>query len=287
MHRSIILAARVVMLFTLISASFSLLNAADMSTVSTATAPFELGFDFLVIVHGRIGELEGLKFIVDTGSSDTVIDENVARRLRLRVRPWKVTSFDRDIPVTRTEIGELRAGPIRAARANVIVTKLKDYTEFAQGVDGIIGLDLLSRGNKLSIDYERRVVSFEVAAGQKGGLAPSRSFVVPIAVQGARMSMLVDTGLRYVMLYKDRLRKGLPKVRTEGESRPVAIGSLHATQVNLPGVKIVGPETVATVFLIDRPESVDLSGIDGYLGAMSLHARRIEWDFVGHILRWQ
>jgi hypothetical protein len=52
-------------------------------------------------------------------------------------------------------------------------------------------------------------------------------------------------------------------------------------------VKIVGPETVATVFLIDRPESVDLSGIDGYLGAMSLHARRIELDFAGHTLRWQ
>jgi len=156
------------MLFTLVSASS--LNAADVTTVSTTTtAPFELGFDFLVIVQGRIGEIDGLKFIVDTGSSDTVIDENVARRLRLPRRPGKVTSFDRDIPVSRTEIGELRAGPIRAARANVIVAKLKDYTEFAQGVDGIIGLDLLSRGNKLSIDYERRVVSFDVAADKRGG----------------------------------------------------------------------------------------------------------------------
>jgi len=274
------------MLFTLVSASS--LNAADVTTVSTTTtAPFELGFDFLVIVQGRIGEIDGLKFIVDTGSSDTVIDENVARRLRLPRRPGKVTSFDRDIPVSRTEIGELRAGPIRAARANVIVAKLKDYTEFAQGVDGIIGLDLLSRGKKLSIDYERQVVSFEATGGQEGGPAPSRSFVVPIAVQGARMSVLVDTGLRYFMLYKDRLRKGLPKVRTEGESRPVAIGRLQATRVNLPGVRIVGPETMATVFLIDGPESLDRSGIDGYLGAMSLHARRIEWDFVGHILRWQ
>ena len=284
MDRSIVFAARVVLLVTLLSGR--LLNGADVSTINRATASFELGSDFLVIVNGRIGALDGLKFILDTGSSDTVIDENVARRLRLACRPARITSFDRDIPVERAEIGELRAGPIRTERTNVIVTKLKDYSEFAQRVDGIIGLDLLSRGKKLSIDYEKLVVSFE-AGGQDGGPAPSRSFVVPIAVQGARMNLAVDTGLRYVLIYKDRLRKGLPNVRTEGESRATALGRLRATQVNLPGVKIVGPETVATVFLIDEPENGDPSGIDGYLGPLSLHARRIELDFAGHRLRWQ
>jgi len=285
MVRSISLAAGVLLFIALVSGSS--LNAADVPPVSRTTVPFELGFDFLVIVRGRVGELGGLKFILDTGSSHTVIDENVARRLRLPRRPGKITSFDRDIPVEWTEIGELWAGPIRATRAKVIVTKLKDYSEFAQGVDGIIGLDLLSRGRKLSIDYERQVVSFEAAGGQDGGLTPSRSFVVPIAVQGMRMSLLVDTGVRYVMLYKDRLRKGLPNVRTEGESRAAVIGHLQATQVNLPGVKIVGPETVATVFLINGPENGDPSGIDGYLGPLSLHARSIELDFAGHRLRWQ
>ena len=89
------------------------------------------------------------------------------------------------------------------------------------------------------------------------------------------------------MLYKDRLRKDLLNVRTVGESRAAVIGRLHATQVNLPGVKIVGPETVATVFLIDEPGNRNLSGIDGYLGPLSLHARRIELDFAGHRFRWQ
>jgi predicted aspartyl protease len=284
MVRSIILTG--VLLF-LALVSGSLLNAADAPSVGSATASFELGFDFLVIVDGRIGELDGLKFILDTGSSRTVIDENVARRLRLPRRPGKITNFDRDISIERTEISELQAGPIRAARANVIVANLKDYSEFARGVDGIIGLDLLSRGKKLSIDYERQVVSFDAASGADGGLAPSRSFVVPIAVQGVRMSLLVDTGLRGFLLYKDRLRKGLPNVRTQGVPRPAVIGRLHATEVNLPGVKIVGPETVATVFLIDTPENGDPSGIDGYVGPLSLHARRIELDFAGHRLRWQ
>ena len=83
------------------------------------------------------------------------------------------------------------------------------------------------------------------------------------------MTLLVDTGLHDVLLYKDRLRKGLPNLRTEGESRVAVIGRLHATKVNLPGVKIVGPETVETVFLIDGPEHGNPSGIDGYLGPSS------------------
>ena len=284
MVRSLI-PAGVLLFLAVVSGSW--LNAADASPVSSTTAPFALGSDFLVIVDGRVGELDGLKFILDTGSSRTVIDEDVAHRLRLRRRPGKITNFDRDIPIERAEIVELQAGLIRAARANVIVANLKDYSEFARGVDGIIGLDLLSRGKKLSIDYERKLVSFDAASGSEDELAPSRSFVVPIAVQGVRMSLLVDTGLRGLLLYKDRLRKGVPNVRTEGVSRPAVIGRLQATEVNLPGVKIAGPETVATVFLIDRPGNGDPSGIDGYLGPRSLHARRIELDFAGHRLRWQ
>lgn len=277
------LAEKALLFLALVSASF--LNATDVPSVSGTTAPFELGFNFLVIVKGRVGELDGLKFILDTGSSHTVIDEKVANSLRLQRRPGKITNFDREMPVKWTEIRELQAGPIRATGVNVIVAKLGDYSEFAQGVDGLIGLDLLSRGKKLSIDYERQIVSFD--ATQDGGPSPSRSFVVPITVQGVRMSLLVDTGLCDVMLYKDKLRKGLPNIRTEGESRAALIGRLHATQVNLPGVKIVGPETEVMVFLIDRPGNGDPSGIDGYLGPLSLHARRIEMDFAGHRFRWQ
>jgi len=49
--------------------------------------------------------------------------------------------------------------------------------------------------------------------------------------------------------------------------------------VNLPGVKIVSPETVETVFLIDGPENGNPFGIDGHLGPLSLHAKRLELDF--------
>jgi tripartite-type tricarboxylate transporter receptor subunit TctC len=39
-----------------------------------------------------------------------------------------------------------------------MVAKLADYSEFAEHADGILGLDLLSKSKKFTIDYERDVV---------------------------------------------------------------------------------------------------------------------------------
>jgi hypothetical protein len=101
------------------------------------------------------------------------------------------------------------------------------------------------------------------------------------------MHLIVDTGFQGILLYKDRLRKGLPGLRTEGEAIEVGIGRLQTTQVKLPGVRLVGPEMVATVYLTDGPDDDRLPGIDGYLGAASLKAKRVEFDFAARVLRWQ
>jgi len=286
MHRSMPSAGRFFALLAFTFASYT--HSEDLDTPKhSPILPFELRSDFLVVVTGQVGELADLKFIVDTGSSYTVIDQKVADRLRLSRRPGKITNFDRDIPVEWADVRDLRAGPIQVSSVRVMVVKLAEYSEFVENVDGIIGLDLLSRGTKLTIDYERRVLSFEFRENGAGERLPSRSFVVPIVVQGLRMRLLVDTGSRDMLLYRDRLRKGLPSVSTVGESRAAVIGRLPATQVNLPGVKIAGTEKVATVFLIDGPEHGTPLGFDGYLGPASLHAKRIEFDFAASILRWQ
>jgi predicted aspartyl protease len=286
MYRSMLPA---VILFVLVPVSvvpYASANDLNASAAGT-TLPFELRSDFLIVVNGQVGELSRLKFIIDTGSSYTVLDEKVAEKLRLPRRPGKTTNFDRDIPVEWADIPDLRAGPIRASMFSVMVVRLAEYSEFAANVDGIIGLDLLSRGRKLVIDYERRVLSFELRENEMDQRPPSHYFAIPIVVQGLPMRLFVDTGFRDMLLYKDRLRKELPNINIVGESKKVAMGRIQATRVNLPGVKIAGPEKVATVFLIDGPKQGDPFGIDGYLGPASLHARRIELDFAANKLRWQ
>ncbi len=248
---------------------------------------FDLVSNFEVVVHGQIGELGGLRFILDTGSSYSVIDRRVADKMRLHRHPGKVFNFDRNLAIEWADVPDVVIGPLRVAGISMMVARLADISEFADSADGIIGLDVLSRAKKIGIDYERRRISFELEEG--GGSKPSavKALVITVAIQGVPMRLLVDTGLRYMLLYKDRLSGALPNLRTEGEPRDAVIGRLQATRVNLPGVQVFRPETVTPVFLIEGPGRTVLGGIDGYLGPTSLHAKQLELDFAAMILRWQ
>jgi predicted aspartyl protease len=266
----------------------SLVGAQDLAnSAARPTMPFQLVSDFLVVVKGQVGDLDGLKFILDTGASYTMIDRKVADRLRLRRHTGKITNFNRDVPVDWAEVPDLRVGPLQTGAFRVLVAKLGEYSEFAENVDGIIGLDLLGRSRKLFIDYEKQTVSWELA-GDRAGAPPSPTyFAIPFVVQGYPVHLILDTGFQGILLYKDRLRQRLPNLRTEGEAIEVGMGRLQTTQVKLPGVRLFGPETVATVFLTDGPVTGDLPGVDGYLGIASLKAKRVEFDFAARVLRWQ
>jgi predicted aspartyl protease len=268
--------------------SISCLRAQEFGKPSVSpTMPFELVGGFLVVVNAEIGNLDGLKFILDTGATHSLIDRKVADRLRLRRRSGDVISFDRHIDVEWADIPELRVGPLRGEALRIMVVKLAEYSEFAEHADGIIGLDLLSKSRKFSVDYDGRTVSFQLADDGTPDRSPSVCFVVPVVVQGVRVHLVVDTGLQGILLYGNRLRKRLPKMRIEGEATKAAIGSLRATQVRLPGVQIVGAQVATTVLLIDGPDEDSLPGVDGYLGPMALQAKRVEFDFNAGILRWQ
>jgi predicted aspartyl protease len=248
---------------------------------------FDLVSGFEVVVQAQIGELSGLRFILDTGSSSSSIDRRVADRMGLHRRPGNVFNFDRNLAVEWTDVSDLRIGPIHVAAIPMMVTRLAGISEFTENADGIIGMDVLSRARKISIDYERKRIFFELDEGRGNEPPATRAFIVPVVVQGTSMRLLVDTGFRYVLLYKDRLRSAVPHLRTQGEARDGVIGHLQVTQVNLPGVQIFGVGAVIPVLLLDGPGKTDPGDLDGYLGPASLHAKRLELDFATKTLRWQ
>jgi predicted aspartyl protease len=259
----------------------------DIGKPAVGPTVIELVSGFLVVVDGQIGNLDGLKFILDTGASHSLIDRKVADRLRLPRRPGDVVNFDGHIAVAWADISGLRVGPMSTETLSVMVVKLAELSELAGAADGIIGLDVLSRSKKFTIDYDRRTVSIQIADDATPVRATSAYFVVPLVVQGLRMELIVDTGLQEIVLYKNRLNKRLPKVRTEGKLTNVAMGRLRGTRVELPGVRIAGAEVVATAILIDGPDEHVLPGVDGVLGTTFLSAKRIKFDFDARVLRWQ
>lgn len=252
---------------------------------TTTPIPFELASNFLVVVHGGVGNLDDLKFIVDTGSTWSVIDHKVAEKLQLNRRPGRIMNFDRHIRTEWANVTSLRMGPIRAEGVQVMVMDLAKYSEFAKDVDGIIGLDLLTRCRKFTIDYAKKLAYLDPV--DKGTSHPSNGFLTAIVVQGVAIHLWVDTGRPDVLLYGDRLRKRLPKLRTEGEAKTVTEGRVVGSRVALPGVRIAGQEEVIRVLLIDGPDEHRMPGIDGYLGTASLHAKRIEFDFAKMVMWWE
>lgn len=249
--------------------------------------PFSLVSNFEIVVQVKLNEGSELRFVLDTGSSHSTMDRRVAERMGLHRRPGTVFSFDRNLAVEWTDVSELRMGPMHLANIRMMVARLADLSELAQDIDGIIGMDVLSRARTICIDYERSRFFFTL--GNESGLQPSamKGFVIPVTIQGIPMHLLVDTGFEYVLLYKDRLRSALPHLQTDGEPRSAVLGRLRAEQVNLPGVQIAGPEATASVLMIERRGNAGLDGVDGYFGPAALHARRVELDFAGKTLRWE
>jgi predicted aspartyl protease len=249
--------------------------------------PFELHSGFLVVMRGDLENLKGLRFIVDTGSTHSLIDQTIANRLHLKRRVGGITTLDGDTPIEWAEATDLKVGPVRLNRAQILVTNLARYSEFAKNIDGIIGLDLLSRCNQLTIDYKKRTVSFQLVGDVDDRFLPD-SFQIPIVIQGVPMFVVVDTGFQGLLLYADRLRKRLPNIYEDGKPKPVRIGRIQATEVRLPGVEIAGPQKLATVWLVDGLHTKLTPLIDGFVGPAYLHVSRVELDFSAKRLRcWQ
>ena len=161
MHRWIRIAGGTILVLGLISTSPT--RAQDVvGSSDRLTMPFELISGFLIVVDGQIGNQRVMRFILDTGATSSVIDAKVADRLRLPRSAGKVMTFDRRIPVQWMEISEFRVGPVVAKALRVMVIDLARYSRYGKDVDGVVGLDMLTRSEHLSIDYDRRILSVPV-----------------------------------------------------------------------------------------------------------------------------
>src|SRR5207247_1811466 len=122
--------------------------------------PIELKDGYLVIVKGSIGGLSNLTFVVDTGTSRTLMDAPIATQLRLTGAAHKLTAFDREVEVKLVILPDLQLGVIHAESPRVIATDLSGTAErLGIHVDAIVGIDIL-RLSSFSIDYDSRRLWF-------------------------------------------------------------------------------------------------------------------------------
>jgi len=247
--------------------------------------PFDLLQGFLIVIEGRIGGLDHLKFILDTGVTRTVLNQKVADKLHVPRRARQLLNYNRLVTVEWATVPDLEFGPTHAINAPVMVADLLDFSELASDADALIGYDLLSLGN-FAIDYTARRVVF--GQRQQGASSPAitpvpdhlKELTVELRVQGHPVSLIVDTGLRGMVLFEDRV----PQLKFEGEIETVIFGR-HLTaksailrDVNLGSNALHSNDKDLKVFLLKGPPRDQVPGIDGYFGTALLNARWIEFN---------
>jgi predicted aspartyl protease len=248
------------------------------SSLTSLEVPFQLYNGYLIVVEGRIGELTGLKFILDTGVTTSVLDSKIAAKLKLSGRPNHVVNFGKTVPVESSTIPEVQFGPVQARNVEMFIASLNKLSDFARGVDALIGMNLLQLNN-LTFDYDTRRVLFSPIDRNIQGtqMRPEPTcFTVRVQVQGHPIDLLLDTGLEGVLLYEDRIRAHIPGLRMERGAKKVTIGRrMNAKLVTLPEMRL-GPTVMdGRVLLIKGPPGNMLDGMDGYIGIAPFHPTQI------------
>ena len=230
------------------------------------------------IVNGERAE-----FLVDTGSTNTVIDRRLERRLGLSVRPSgkfvRGTLGSSRERYGRARVDRMSVGNFQLTRVPVIVFELSP-THGATAkqnirVDGLFGARQM-RLNAAVIDFHwqaifmsrlprRRELSDEIAAalGKRGfrripiRITSTARFAVDAAVNGVATTLLIDSGA-YVTCLDEALASRAGLEASRNALRMTAVGQREAEfrlakprSLNIGDVRINNAELLVTKMTAD------------------------------------
>ena len=246
---------------------------------SPTPVSFDLRERYQIVVRGAVAGLEGLNLLIDTGSVPSMVDRRVAKKLGLDVQQFGIVAFGQKSRALTTVLPSILLGPLRA---DAVTAGIGDLS-FLHGVDAIIGLDVLAQSS-FSIDYNVKQVTFGPLAAHERTIPLEFTppfLTVQLALAGRPVRLLVDTGIRRLVLFERRVRDRIPHLTVRGELVMYHIsGTAHLRRVLLPrldagGIAIEHLEA----FLSDASVEGYPAGIDGVLGVRALAPKRAEFDF--------
>src|ERR1700722_15505861 len=264
---------------------------------------------YLVVAPGSVNNAENLRFLLDTGATNTAIDRRVAERLGLHGHPAKVINFDKTVAPESAEVEEITFGPERIHNARVLIEDLGYFRSAGLHIDGVIGLDQLRKQSFL-VDYARDRVVFDPTsisgpASMSGptsmfgptatrGMhsvpmrADARSISVEVALDDRSIWMVADTGTRGILLYEDTLKDLLANYRLEGRTTAASLGGPFENRLAIvPRLRLGSQDLGREVVLVSAPGARKLSGVSGYLGLASLDAKQVAFSFETNQLLWK
>jgi hypothetical protein len=158
--------ARSLLLMTVCALSGALLAQARQTN---DIVQFQLRDKYLIVVDAMVNGAGPFKFLVDTGTTRTVIDADLARQLKAPfIGNVSLTGILHQRQDELVRIEDVRLGGASSSGLGVIVDNLARQKTLAPGIRGVLGEDFLSRFDFL-IDYKQRWLRFggPVPAGER------------------------------------------------------------------------------------------------------------------------
>ena len=230
---------------------------------------------FLVLAAGQIGGIRGKQnFVVDTGTSPSVLNRRLARRMGLEVTGGTLVAAGKTVEVEQVVLPELALGPIEVTSLRMNVMDLSPWeNDLGTEVAGLIGMDVLGRTN-FRLDYEKRQLEFGGEAEEGIAVGYDRASGVALAeatLQGRRVRLIVDTGSDLVVVYggnwdgEKRTRRGV------SAAGPEAVTEIEKAKMLLGGKSFSGSRT----YCLPSGKGV---GYDGFVGVRALKLRGVSFD---------
>ncbi len=173
---------------------------ASLSTLAAPTTQFKLLRGHLIVITVTVGganphEFLTGEFLLDTGSSTTLISPEFARRLRLRpVDRIELVTVAGARAVPRVWLNRLSVGSKSLENVEALVSDLSETRAAAPELCGVLGQNFLSRFNYL-IDYRERRIVFEAGDELESSLCGER---LPIEWREGRALVPARSGVNKI-----------------------------------------------------------------------------------------
>ena len=230
----------------------------------------------LPCTNASVNGKEGL-FMIDTGANVTIIDPRFAKELDLKmfsIRGWRISSnVNKEMRYARVET--LTLGNHAFDKFTVVILDLTHLCQpLSQRIDGIIGLNIMSKTAMCQIDSRRGQLSFEHASPD-GDSVPfvleDGGMFMDAEICGQKRRMRVDTGSTCTTLNS-----------AEWPRLPISVGSStnsSSVQTNITNINGVKTTNEAPLF---RAECNLGNGIRKNLTLLKSAENLLGMDFFRH-----
>src|SRR5579862_8561374 len=117
--------SRVAFVFAVLACTTSFANAGKRAV---ETAVNEMAVEVygrgLLVARGSVNGIGDVRFLLDTGATNSSIDRSLAERLALPGQPAEVISFANKLSLTQTTLDEITFGPEHIWNAPVMIEDL-------------------------------------------------------------------------------------------------------------------------------------------------------------------